>query len=86
MPDGHGPAIPQVTAVDDQFGTHRLLARSAAAKDIEILSLRHEWAPADATTRLPRPAIIAALLPGFGLRCPDRLGGLVPNMPRSPRM
>ena len=22
MPDGHGPAIPQVTAVDDQFGTH----------------------------------------------------------------
>jgi hypothetical protein len=68
------------------FGWLGLLARSAAAKDIEILSLRHEWAPADATTRLPRPAIIAALLPGFGLRCPDRLGGLVPNMPRSPRM
>jgi hypothetical protein len=22
MPDGHGPAMPQVTAVDDQFGTH----------------------------------------------------------------
>jgi len=24
MPDGHGPAMPQVTAVDDQFGTHRV--------------------------------------------------------------
>ena len=24
MPYGHGPAMPQVTAVDDQFGTHRL--------------------------------------------------------------
>jgi hypothetical protein len=23
MPYGHGPAMPQVTAVDDQFGTHR---------------------------------------------------------------
>jgi hypothetical protein len=24
MPDRHRPAMPQVTAVDDQFGTHRL--------------------------------------------------------------
>jgi hypothetical protein len=24
MPDEHGPAMPQVTAVDDQFGTHSL--------------------------------------------------------------
>jgi hypothetical protein len=23
MPDGHWPEMPQVTAVDDQFGTHR---------------------------------------------------------------
>ena len=22
MPDGHRPAVPQVTAVDGQFGTH----------------------------------------------------------------
>jgi hypothetical protein len=22
MPDGHRPAMPQVTAVDDRFGTH----------------------------------------------------------------
>jgi hypothetical protein len=24
MPDGHRPATPQVPAMDDQFGTHRL--------------------------------------------------------------
>jgi hypothetical protein len=24
MPNDHGPVIPQVTAVDDQFGTHSL--------------------------------------------------------------
>jgi hypothetical protein len=24
MPDGHGPVMPQVTAVDDQFGTHTI--------------------------------------------------------------
>jgi hypothetical protein len=26
MPDDHRPAVPQVTAVDDQFGTHRVAA------------------------------------------------------------
>jgi hypothetical protein len=26
MPDGHGPAMRPVTAVDDQFGTHTLLS------------------------------------------------------------
>ena len=26
MPDDHRPAMPQVTTVDDQFGTHRLCA------------------------------------------------------------
>jgi phage terminase large subunit-like protein len=44
------------------------------------------WAPADAITRLPQPAIITASLPGFGLRCPDRPRGLVTNTPKSPHM
>jgi hypothetical protein len=26
MPDGSCPGMPQVTVVDDQFGTHRVLA------------------------------------------------------------
>jgi hypothetical protein len=29
MPNGHWPAMPQVTAVDDQFGTHRLFSQVA---------------------------------------------------------
>jgi hypothetical protein len=27
MPDGHRPATPQIPAVDDQFGTHRVTPR-----------------------------------------------------------
>jgi hypothetical protein len=31
MPDGHRPAISQVTGLDDQFGTHTILADSPAS-------------------------------------------------------
>jgi len=30
MPEGHCPAISQVTAVDDQFGTHSVAGRACA--------------------------------------------------------
>ncbi|MBV8539121.1 MAG: hypothetical protein JO364_13125 [Pseudonocardiales bacterium] len=32
MPDDHRPAVPQVTAVDDQFGTHRFPGATGPAR------------------------------------------------------
>jgi hypothetical protein len=32
MPDGHHPGTLQVTAMDDQFGTHTYLAKTVPAR------------------------------------------------------
>jgi hypothetical protein len=34
MPDGHHPATPQVTVMDDQFGTHTVMATTFAASSL----------------------------------------------------
>jgi hypothetical protein len=37
MPDGHHPATPQATAIDDQFGTHSLKARLRPMRSLKRL-------------------------------------------------
>jgi hypothetical protein len=70
MPDGHDPAMPQVTAVDDQFGTHRvrllyrisrqvmawlgLLARSAESKNMRKSSCSDTRSPCYAASSADR--------------------------------
>jgi hypothetical protein len=53
MPDDHRPAMPQVTAVDDQFGTHkvRLVSVNAtAAPGTAFGEQRCEYATVDYST------------------------------------
>jgi hypothetical protein len=38
MPDGHRRAIPQVTAVDELFGTHTPAGQISAAVDTKLVT------------------------------------------------
>jgi hypothetical protein len=53
-------------------GTSRSVPDRPMSSRVRII----HGAPADATTRRPRPAITTVSPPGLGLRCYDRLGGL----------
>jgi len=64
MPDGHRPAVPLVTAVDGQFGTHKLYV-SADGADSLVSGV--EW----------RSRVVAASVrnPPMTMLCLSRLGG-----------
>src|SRR5919199_4445106 len=55
LPDGHSPAMPQVTAVDDQFGTHTSSTRPALSANATV---RSRVGPRFLVTDLSRPASI----------------------------
>jgi len=69
--------IAHVTVANSaEQGHRRRRGTSRSVPDCPISSTAPiiQWAPADATTRLRRPAITAASPPGLRLACGDRIG------------
>jgi hypothetical protein len=59
MPDDHCPAKSQVTTVDDQFGTHRLLRRGHNTNDRRSHTTIEPDTPSPTTNSPPRSTLEA---------------------------
>ena len=55
MPDGHRPAMPQVSAMDDQFGTHRV-----STEDQQDPETSRNWQLARARALIERHGTVVA--------------------------
>ena len=89
LPDSHSPAMPQVTAVDDQFGTHTDRAEPIVRPNQWVLDSGVEATPSNvqrsSTLRQRCPGRCAPHAVAYdqpGHRCPDEISRQDEGRPR----